>query len=321
MELSVILPIYNESESLPVLIKQISDALSPHKLAFEILCIDDGSTDDSFSILRTLSESYPEIVAVQLRRNFGQTAAMQAGIDLSRGQFVTFLDADLQNDPADIPLMLNKIKSEKLDIVAGWRKDRQDTFLSRRLPSIIANRLISATTSVKLHDYGCSLKVLTRETAKLLKLYGEMHRFIPALADWNGARIAEVPVNHRARQFGTSKYGIGRTIRVILDLIVVMFVKKFSTKPMHVFGLTGLLTFGCGFALCVWLTMEKLLWGHPLGDRPLLLLGALLIVVGAQMLSMGLIADILMRTYFESQEKAIYTIREVCRQNHQEEIQ
>ena len=321
MELSVILPIYNESESLPVLIKQISDALSPDELSFEILCIDDGSTDDSFGVLRTLSESYPEIVAVQLRRNFGQTAAMQAGIDLSRGQFVTFLDADLQNDPADIPTMLNKIKSEKLDIVAGWRKDRQDTFLSRRLPSIIANRLISATTSVKLHDYGCSLKVLTQETAKLLKLYGEMHRFIPALADWNGARIAEVPVNHRARQFGISKYGIGRTIRVILDLIVVMFVKKFSTKPMHVFGLTGLLAFGCGFALCGWLTMEKLLWGHPLGDRPLLLLGALLIVVGAQMLSMGLIADILMRTYFESQEKSIYTIREVCRQNHPEEIQ
>ena len=274
-----------------------------------MICVDDGSEDGSYQILCDLVSQFPALLPVQLRRNFGQTAAMQAGLDLSSGEYVTFLDADLQNDPADIPKLLERLLEEDLDMVAGWRADRQDKLLSRRLPSVIANRLISWTTKVQLHDYGCSLKLMTRDTAKQLRLYGEMHRFIPAIANWNGARIAEMAVNHRSRQFGVSKYGISRTVRVILDLIVVLFVQKFLAKPMQVFGLGGILSTVLGFGVCTWLAADKLLNGSPLANRPLLLLGALLIVVGIQLLSMGLVADMLSRTYYESQGKRIYSIR------------
>ncbi len=250
---------------------------------------------------------------MQFRRNFGQTAAMQAGIDHATGDLVALLDADLQNDPADIPMMIQKLRDEDLDLVAGWRADRQDKLLSRRLPSVVANRLIGQVTGVKLHDYGCTLKVMTSAVAKGLRLYGEMHRFIPAIADWNGARIVEVAVNHRARQFGVSKYGIGRTVRVILDLLLVRFLQGYLVKPMQVFGLWGLLSSGAGFLICLWLALEKILYGAALAERPLLLLGALLIVVGVQLVSLGLVADVVGRTYHEAQAKPPYTVRRVIR--------
>ena len=228
MYLSVLVPVFNEAESLPHLLEQIANALAPLSQPFEVICVDDGSNDGSFDVLRELTN--PVLRAVQLRRNFGQTAAMQAGLDLSRGSFVAFLDADLQNDPADIPRMLTHLIEHDLDMIAGWRSDRQDKLLSRRLPSVIANRLISVTTKVRLHDYGCSLKVMTADTAKQLRLYGEMHRFIPAIANWDGAKIAEMPVNHRSRQFGVSKYGLSRTIRVVLDLMVVLFQNSVQNR-------------------------------------------------------------------------------------------
>jgi glycosyltransferase involved in cell wall biosynthesis len=309
MFVSVLVPVYNEAESLPILLEQITAALEPLGAPYEVICVDDGSSDESVKVLRELTQRYSSLRAVELRRNFGQTAAMQAGLDLSRGQYVAFLDADLQNDPADIPQMLEHLRAHDLDMVAGWRADRQDTLLSRRLPSVVANRLISATTKVRLHDYGCSLKLMTADTAKQLRLYGEMHRFIPAIANWKGARIQEMAVNHRARQFGVSKYGISRTVRVILDLLVVLFVQKFSAKPMQVFGLGGILSACFGTGICGWLAVDKLVNGASLANRPLLLLGALLIVVGIQLLSTGLVADLLARTYYESQDKRAYVIR------------
>lgn len=309
MFVSVLVPVYNEAESLPFLLEQIATALAPLSKPYEVICVDDGSGDESFNVLKDLTNRHPELRAVQFRRNFGQTAAMQAGLDLARGQYVAFLDADLQNDPADIPRMLDHLRENELDMVAGWRADRQDTLLSRRLPSVIANRLISSTTKVRLHDYGCSLKVMTSDTAKQLRLYGEMHRFIPAIANWDGAKIEEMAVNHRARQFGESKYGISRTVRVILDLIVVLFVQKFSAKPMQVFGLAGILSTCLGTAICGWLAFDKLVNDASLANRPLLLLGALLIVVGIQLLSTGLVSDLLARTYYESQDKRAYAIR------------
>lgn len=309
MYLSVIVPIFNEAESLSTLLAEISAAVDPLNKHYEVICIDDGSQDNSFERLCELVASYPQLRPVELRKNFGQTAAMQAGLDIASGKYVTFLDADLQNDPADIPKLLRRLIEDDLDMVAGWRANRKDKLLSRRFPSVVANRLISWTTNVPLHDYGCSLKVMTRDTAKQLRLYGEMHRFIPAIADWNGARIVEMPVHHRARQYGVSKYGIGRTSRVILDLMVVVFVQKFFAKPMQVFGLGGLFSTALGVFICGWLAVDKLVYGAQLSNRPLLLLGALLIVVGIQLLSMGLVADMLSRTYYESQGKRTYAIR------------
>ncbi|MEE2789899.1 MAG: glycosyltransferase family 2 protein [Myxococcota bacterium] len=308
MKLSVVLPVYNEEESIPTLIAEIHDALREHGFTYEIVLVDDGSKDRSFEILKAMAEDDPALVVLSFRRNFGQTAAMQAGLDQARGEVVALMDADLQNDPADIPSMMAHL-DEGYDLVAGWRADRKDTFLSRRLPSIVANRIISLTTKVHLHDYGCTLKVMTRDVAKALRLYGEMHRFIPAIANWSGAKILEVAVNHRARQFGVSKYGIGRTVRVVLDLLVVLFIQGYLVKPMQVFGLGGLLSGFAGTALCGWLAVDKLLLGGSLADRPLLLLGVLLIIVGVQLLSFGLLADLMARTYHESQAKTTYTVR------------
>jgi glycosyltransferase involved in cell wall biosynthesis len=234
---------------------------------------------------------------------------MQAGLDAARGRQIVTMDADLQNDPADIPLLLGKL-DEGYDLVAGWRKYRKDPFLNRKLPSMIANRLISIATKVKLHDYGCTLKAMTSDVGKELRLYGEMHRFIPAVATWVGARILEVPVNHRARRFGSSKYGIGRTLRVVLDLITVRFIQSYLTRPMQVFGLGGLFSLFVGFAVCAWLALEKLVFHAKLSDRPLLLLGVLLIVVGLQLVSLGLVADVVSRTYHESQDKRPYYVRQ-----------
>ncbi len=309
MQLSIVVPVYNEEDSLPILIAEIHSAIKPTSLAYEIVLVDDGSTDNSLSVLSDIAESDPSLVVVSFRRNFGQTAAMQAGLDHARGDMIALMDADLQNDPTDIPAMVTKLQ-EGYDLVAGWRADRKDTFINRRLPSIIANKLISVTTKVRLHDYGCTLKVMTRDVAKALRLYGEMHRFIPAIANWSGARIHEMKVNHRSRQFGVSKYGISRTIRVILDLMVILFIQGFLVKPMQVFGLAGLVSGISGFGICAWLAAEKLIIGTPLASRPLLLLGVLLIIVGVQLLSFGLLADLMTRTYHESQQKRTYTVRQ-----------
>lgn len=308
MDLSVVIPVYNEEESLPELLSEIHAVLSPTGKRFEVICIDDGSTDSSLAVLRQLSSEYDTLRVAEFRRNFGQTAAMQAGLDAAGGAVVVMLDADLQNDPADIPRMLEKL-DEGYDLVAGWRSKRQDTFLARRLPSVIANRLISLTTHVHLHDYGCTLKAIRSEVVKELRLYGEMHRFIPVIASLVGARLVELPVHHRARRFGTSKYGIGRTVRVVLDLLTVLFLQRFLVRPIQIFGLWGLVLLGAGLMICGWLAFEKLLLGADIGGRPLLQLGVMCVLVGVQLLSLGLVADLLGRTYHEAQRKPPYYVR------------
>ena len=287
-------------------------ALRPTGLSYEVVLVDDGSRDKTFEILAQHAKTDPALTVVKFRRNFGQTAAMQAGFDHARGDIVATIDADLQNDPKDIPRLMEYI-NQGYDLVAGWRADRKDTFINRRLPSMIANGLISWVTTVKLHDYGCTLKVMKSDVAKELKLYGEMHRFIPVVANWMGVRIVEVKVNHRARMFGTSKYGIGRTIRVVLDLLTVKFIQSYLARPMQIFGLGGFLCFGAGVVVSAWLAVQKLFYGAALAERPALLLGVLLIVVGIQLVSLGLVADVLARTYFESQKKASYHVRSVVR--------
>jgi glycosyltransferase involved in cell wall biosynthesis len=306
--LSIVVPIYNEVESIPALLRELHAALDHTGLDYEIICVDDGSPDGSFQLLAEAAASDPRLVVGTFRRNFGQTAAMQAGISAARGDVVVTLDADLQNDPADIPRMLAKL-DEGYDLVAGWRADRKDTFINRRLPSILANWLISSTTHVRLHDYGCTLKVMRAEVARELRLYGEMHRFIPVMASLVGARIVELPVNHRARQFGKSKYGIGRTLRVLLDLVTVLFLRSYLVRPMQVFGLAGLAALFAGLCISAFLTWEKFAHEQDIGTRPLLLLGVMLILVGIQLLSLGLVADVVGRTYHEAQGRPPYYVR------------
>lgn len=308
LDLSVVVPIYNEEESIPHLVAELHRALAQSGLSYELVLVDDGSRDRSFSILEGLAKSDPALHVIRFRRNFGQTAAMQAGLDVSRGAKVVTMDADLQNDPMDIPTLLAGL-DQGYDMVAGWRKNRQDAFINRKLPSMIANRIISLATKVKLHDYGCTLKAMTRDVAKELRLYGEMHRFIPAVASWMGVRILELPVNHRARRFGSSKYGIGRTLRVVLDLMTVRFMQSYLVRPMQVFGLAGLFSLAAGFLVCAFLVVQKLMFAERLAERPLLLLGILLIMVGVQLLSLGLVADVVSRTYHESQGKRPYHVR------------
>lgn len=308
MDLSLVIPVFNEEDSLRPLVAELHEVLGQTDLDYEVVCVDDGSTDGSFDVLRALSETDDRLVVGRLRRNFGQTAAMQAGFDAACGALVATLDADMQNDPRDIVPMVDRLH-EGFDLVAGWRADRQDRWLDRRLPSVIANWLIGRATHVRLHDNGCTLKVMRADLVKELRLYGEMHRFIPAMASLIGARICEVKVNHRARQFGQSKYGIGRTVRVILDLLTVLFLQSYLVRPMQVFGLGGLLAGGLGFGISAWLTMDKLIYGHPLSNRPLLLLGVMLILVGIQLVSLGLVADVLGRTYHEAQRKPPYYVR------------
>lgn len=308
--ISVIVPLYNEEESIPELYRQLTNTLETYGEPYEVIVIDDGSTDSSFEKLSHIYERDKRWRIVRFRRNFGQTAGFAAGFDLARGDVVFTIDADLQNDPADIPLLMAKI-DEGYDIVSGWRVDRKDTFVSRRLPSIIANRMISRTTGVELHDYGCSLKAYRNDVVKNTDLYGELHRFVPALASGYGVRVAEVPVNHRAREFGTSKYGITRTFRVILDLLTVNFLLGYGTRPLHVFGGFGLVSLGLGVLGGVYLTLVKFIGGQDIGNRPLLLLAVLLILVGVQMIAMGLLGEMVMRTYYESQGKPIYFVREI----------
>ncbi|MGD8394432.1 MAG: glycosyltransferase family 2 protein [Candidatus Eiseniibacteriota bacterium] len=309
LDLSVVLPVHNEVESLETLHRQLSEVLVEYRRSYEILFIDDGSSDSSFEVLRGIQARDPHVRVVRLRRNFGQTAAMSAGFRYASGRAVLPMDADLQNDPADIPRLIAKL-DEGYDVVSGWRIDRQDGMLSRRLPSMIANWLIGRVTGVRLHDYGCSLKAYRAEIVKNVHLYGEMHRFIPALASWLGARTVEIPVQHHARRFGKTKYGISRTFRVILDLITVKFLLSFSTQPLHIFGAWGGLSFFAGSAICVYLAILRLFFEQGLANRPLLLLGVLLVFTGIQFISMGLLAEMLARTYHESQDKPIYVIRD-----------
>lgn len=309
-DLSIVIPLYNEEESIPQLYETLTTVLTDYGRSYEIIIVDDGSKDKSFSLLKNLAREDHRLRVVRFRRNFGQTAAFAAGFDHARGEVVITMDADLQNDPRDVPKLMEQIDAG-YDIVSGWRKDRQDRFLDRKLPSMIANRLISNVTDVQLHDYGCSLKAYRREVLKDVRLYGELHRFIPALASQVGGTVTEVPVNHFARQFGKSKYGISRTIRVALDLIAVWFLGSYGTRPLHVFGGLGLLSTILGIAIGIYLTAVKFLLVENIGDRPLLIFAVALVLVGVQMIMMGLVAEMLTRTYYESQDKKIYIVREV----------
>ncbi len=308
--ISVVIPLFNEEESIPQLCRALTDALQSYGKPYEIIIVDDGSKDGSFALLEAQALADDHFTVIQLRRNFGQTAAFSAGFDYARGEVVITMDADLQNDPNDIPLLMAKI-DEGYDIVSGWRKDRQDRYWDRRLPSMIANRLISNVTDVRLHDYGCSLKAYRRDVLQYVHLYGELHRFIPALASQVGGTVTEVPVNHRARQYGRSKYGISRAVRVALDLITVWFLGGYATRPIHVFGTLGLVSAAGGFLIGLYLTILKLGWGQNIGTRPMLQLAVLLVVIGVQLITMGLLGEMMTRTYFESQDKPIYVVRKV----------
>lgn len=309
MTLSIVVPLYNEEENIPTLYEKLKENLDPLEKEYEILFVDDGSTDRTLSILEEIQSKDKRVIILSLRRNFGQTAAFAAGFDFARGDVIVTMDGDLQNDPADIHKLLELIKDN--DLVSGWRKNRKDPFFSRRLPSLMANWLISNVTGVKLHDYGCSLKAYRRDVIKNLKLYGEMHRFIPAVASWYGVRVAEVEVRHFPRLRGSTKYGISRTIKVVLDLITVKFLQSFSTKPIQFFGPAGILSGFLGFLISLYLSIDKIFFGKDIGGRPLLLLGALLIIVGIQLIGMGLLGEMLVRVYHESQRKPIYVIKKI----------
>ena len=311
LELSVVVPIYNEQDSLPDLVDQLLEALTPTGKNFELVLVNDGSTDKSAEVLTDLHRRTPQLVCVLLRKNYGQTAAMAAGFDVAQGEIIVSLDGDLQNDPADIPALIEKL-NQGYDLVSGWRFHRQDAALQRKLPSKIANRLIGLVTGVRLHDYGCSLKAYRREVLSDMRLYGELHRFLPVLANIEGAKITEVKVNHRPRQFGTSKYGIDRTFRVLMDLLTVWFMNRFLTRPMYVFGFGGIVAITLSLLASGYLFIIKLL-GENIGNRPLLTLSLLLGVAGVQLFCFGLLGELQIRTYHESQGRPIYRIRETLR--------
>jgi glycosyltransferase involved in cell wall biosynthesis len=302
-------PIYNEEDNIPILHARVSEALSAAKLDFELILVDDGSSDNSYTALKMLAAKDPRVKVIKLRRNFGQTAAMAAGFDSASGRVVVPMDGDLQNDPLDIPLLLNRL-DEGFDVVSGWRKDRKDTFINRRLPSVMANSFISYMTGVRLHDYGCTLKAYRRELLEDVNLYGEMHRFVPALASQVGARVTEMPVRHHERLHGVSKYGISRTLKVILDLMTVKFLLSYSTKPIQLFGRLGLYTFLAG-SLSGAATLYMKFFEHTSMNRnPLLILTAFLLFMGVQFIAMGLLAELIARTYYEAQGKTIYNVKE-----------
>jgi glycosyltransferase involved in cell wall biosynthesis len=309
-EISVVVPMRNESPNVRDLYHELTHALGAFGRPYEILTIDDGSTDETFAMLAALQATDPRLRVIRFRRNFGQTAAFAAGFAHARGRYIVTMDGDLQNNPADIPAMVKRI-DEGADIVAGWRKDRKDAFINRRLPSMIANAIISSTTGVKLHDYGCSLKVFRAEIVKGMRLYGEMHRFLPAIASEQGVQIVEQIVDHRARKHGASKYGLSRTIRVVLDLMTVKFLSSYSTRPLQMFGGLGLGMGFLGTLICAWLVWVKFVQQEGIADRPLLLLGVLMILGGIQLVMTGLLGEMLSRTYHESQDKPTYVIREI----------
>jgi glycosyltransferase involved in cell wall biosynthesis len=308
--ISIVIPLYNEEESIPHLWEALDKAMANYGQPAEVIIVDDGSKDRSFALLREIAAKDSRFTIIRFRRNFGQTAGFAAGFAQARGEVVITMDADLQNDPMDIPKLMAKI-DEGYDIVSGWRKDRQDRFIDRKLPSMMANHLISNVTDVQLHDYGCSLKAYRRDVLQHVRLYGELHRFIPALASQVGGTVTEVAVNHRARQFGRSKYGISRTIRVMLDLITVWFMGTYSTRPIHVFGTLGLGSAALGVVIGLYLTLLKVFLNESIGNRPLLLLAVLLVVIGVQLITMGLLGEMITRTYYESQDKTIYVVREI----------
>ncbi|MEX1128653.1 MAG: glycosyltransferase family 2 protein [Vicinamibacterales bacterium] len=309
-EISVVVPMRNESPNVRPLYDELIATLDAYGRPFEIVAIDDGSTDDTFAQLAGLQAQDPRLRVIRFRRNFGQTAAFAAGFAHARGEFIVTSDGDGQNDPSDIPAMVERARTGP-DIVAGWRKNRKDAFINRRLPSMIANAIISFATGVKLHDYGCSLKVFRADVVKSMRLYGEMHRFLPAIAAEQGVEIVEHEVNHRRRMHGTSKYGISRTIRVVLDLMTVKFLSSYSTRPLQMFGGMGLAMVTTGSLVCAWLVYVKFFQHEGIADRPLLLLGVLMILGGIQLVMTGLLGEMLSRTYHESQNKPTYVIREI----------
>jgi len=311
VELSVVIPIRNEAPSLAELHRELTDTLTRWGRAYELIVVDDGSTDGSFEALIRLQATDSRLRVIRLRRNFGQTAAFAAGFDHARGRFIVTMDGDLQNDPADIPALVAGLERGS-DIVCGWRKDRKDALVSRRVPSTVANALISLVTGVHLHDYGCSLKAFRSEVVKPMKLYGEMHRFLPAIASEQTSSISEMAVNHRARRYGQSKYGIGRTVRVVLDLLTVKYLLSYSTRPLQIFGLIGGAMGLAGALVTGWLGYGRLVGAVSLNQhQPLLLLGILLISTGFQLVTLGLLAEMQARTYHESQNKPVYAIREI----------
>ena len=316
-EVSVVIPVYNEVENVPDLHRELTRALETMGRPYEIIVVDDGSRDGTLERLLEIEAADPRLRVLRLRRNFGQTAAFSAGFDHARGDVVVTSDGDLQNDPADIPMVVAKLE-EGFDMVCGWRHRRQDTF-SRRLPSQVANRLISWATGVRLHDYGCSLKAMRAEVVKGIRLYGEMHRFIPAVASWMGVSLAEVKVNHRPRTRGSSKYGLGRTLRVLLDLFTVKFLLNYGTRPAHLFGFMGLSAGGAGALILLYMAWLKLVEDEAIGGRPLLFLGGLLFLTGVILVNFGLMAELLVRTYHESQGKPIYVVKEMRPEPRREE--
>ena len=311
LDLSVVVPIYNEEDSLTKLVNQLMSSLQSTGKSFELVFVNDGSTDQTEAVLSHLSQTIPELVCVFLRKNYGQTAAMAAGFDSARGEIIVSLDGDLQNDPSDIPLLIDKL-NEGYDLVSGWRFHRQDAILQRKLPSQVANYLIGKVTGVRLHDYGCSLKAYRREVLSDMRLYGELHRFLPVLANIEGAKITEIKVNHRSREFGNSKYGIDRTFRVLMDLLTVWFMNRFLTRPMYVFGFGGLMALAISFFVSAYLLIIKLL-GEDIGNRPLLTFALLLGLAGVQLFCFGLLGELQIRTYHESQGRPIYRIRATLR--------
>lgn len=316
-DLTIVVPVYNEVENVRPLLDEITQALAPEKLDYEVLFVDDGSSDGSFALLQQLAEEDDHVVVIKFRRNHGQTAAFAAGFDYAQGKQIVTIDADRQNDPADIPLMITKLE-DGYDVVNGWRQNRQDAFLVRKVPSFIANRLIARASNVQLHDRGCSLRLFRAEVTQELNLYGEMHRFIPEMVNNAGFTMAEVPVNHRPRVAGESKYGISRTFRVIVDLMTVVFLRNYGDRPMHLFGMLGLIMSGLGGLTLFYLLLVKIWAGisggwvgfqaEEIGSRPLLSLGIMLVVLGVQFLVMGLIAELIVRVYYEAQDKPIYFI-------------
>lgn len=310
---SLVLPVYNEEDNVEPLYQALTAVMNQLPMPCEAVLVNDGSSDATAERLDSVAARDGRFTVVHLRRNFGQTAAMAAGFDYATGDVIIAMDADLQNDPADIPKLLDKM-AEGYDVVSGWRRDRKDKWLTRILPSKIANWLISRMTGVHLHDYGCSLKAYRREVLQDVRLYGEMHRYIPALAYWAGGRVAEVVVTHHPRRYGQSKYGLSRILRVVLDLLTVKFLLSYSTKPIQIFGRWGFICGGLGFLLALYLSIEKLFYGVALSSRPALLLAVLLMIVGVQFITMGLMAEVQVRTYYEAQNKRIYAVRRVSRQ-------
>ena len=310
IDLSIVIPIYNERESVAKLYKELDKTLSAMSLKYEVLLIDDGSTDGTFDELKKIHRKNKLFKIIRFRKNFGQTPAISAGFNFAEGEVIVTLDSDLQNDTRDIPLIIEKI-NEGYDIVSGWRVNRKDKAITRRFPSAVANKIISKLTGVYLHDYGCTLKAYRKEVVKNIELYGEMHRYIPAIASWMGVRVAEVPVRHHSRKYGKSKYGVSRTIKVILDIITVKFLLSYSQRPIQVFGLLGLFSATAGFIITVYLIIMRIFFSQALSERPLFILSIFMVFIGIQLITMGLLAEVLMRVHQEVGNKTTYAIKEM----------